>query len=167
VTPKDEPEEQDNVSPLIVLSFPLPGPNKGKQFVLPITSQALWDAYAAIHKLGIEESKTLLFIAGRIAWHAREQKFPDPDLAIDSIWNGLGDPLSLGIDQWETEEDQLHSLLYWLLTNKTITRAQASGLASRWTGKQIDQEPFRKKLDRWVNLKGLPKIGQTIRKPRK
>ena len=154
----------DEVPELIKLIFPLPGPNKGHRFELPIKSEALWDAYAALHKLGIEESKTLLRVAGQVAWLVQLHNFPDPELALDAVWNGLGDPLALGIDKWETEEDQLLSLCYWLLKNKTFSREQAARFASARLPKPVDKDAWRKRVDRWAEAKGLPKVEQRKQK---
>jgi len=72
-----------------------------------------------------------------------------------------------GDEDWQTEEDAYLSFSYHLLLRKEITRTEAAQFASIMLRRPIEQDLWRKRVDRWAKLRKLQEIGQTKRRPRK
>ncbi len=68
-------------------------------------------------------------------------------------------------EAWQTDEDPVLSITYHLLRSRQITYTQAAAIASELLGQAIKPEAWRKRVDRWRNDRGLPKVGQRKRTP--
>ncbi len=102
--------------------------------------------------------------------------FPDPDVptltalnvaAVLNVRKVIAWMRGEGDEGWTTEEDPYLSFSYHLLVRKEITRAEAAQFASAMLGYPIEQDSWRKRVDRWARLRKFAPIGQTKRRPRK
>jgi hypothetical protein len=156
------------------ITFELGGPNKGQRFTLPIPTYNLWVLYQALDRAGTDGSLALAKTAGIVASLIRRQNLPDPDHALNSVWLGLADLLNVETDALAEEEeeepadeDQVLNFCYVLLKHRRITREESSRIATALLKQHLDTDAWRKRVDRWVQSRGLEKIKHTKRRQRK
>jgi len=157
------------------LIFPLQGPNGDVRIVVPVDTPTLWYAYKALAQGGLWEARELIVIAERINDSIARQALPNE--LFDGVWQRLGSLLNLEMVRGETpitDDLLVLNFCYVLLAHRRITRKEAAKIGMHVLMRKepqdvddYDVDNFRKKTDRWAELRGLPKIGQTKRKPRR
>ena len=155
-----------NGTPELRLVFPIEDP-KVRQIEIRTPLLRFWGAYRAIHQGGLDESLALVVFGSSVYGAIRDRGVADPERTFAKVWRWMGDHYELGINRWETETDLVMSFCYFLLRHKLITRAEAAQFAREALNEPIDQESWRKRIDRWANRHKLPALGQTKRPPRK
>ncbi len=67
-------------------------------------------------------------------------------------------------DKWPKSEDLLIDASYQALRGGFLSRAQAAEFARELLGRKIEPDTWRKRVDRWAEKKGLPKVEQYKRR---
>ncbi len=162
----------------------------GGTFTFPLLPLVAWDQAEAIRKIvdaekqpgetplqeearvnhGLDEASRLALLGN---WLVLGSDTPTPGVT----WLAKYDRIRAGIEAiyrrardeaWKTREDCALSCTYHLLKEDGITRKQAAAIASAILVREIDEEAWRKRVDRWAadERRNLPQVGKPRRRVR-
>ncbi len=127
------------------------------------TPEAFWLLADMIQRYG---GQTVYDIASMFAMLSKgtDNLTDDEAQAIRGLINLAAIPgLLVGGDPVELALQHTYRMLY----ERQITREQAAHLAASWINKPVTTEAWRKRVDRWAEDQGKPKIEQPRGRPRK
>ncbi len=173
----------------LIIRFTVPLPSGGT-FTFPLLPLVAWDQAEAIRKIvdaekqseetplqeearinrGLEEASRLALLGN---WLVLGSETVTPGVN----WLAKYDRIRAGIEAiyrrardeaWKTREDCALSCSYHLLREDGITRKQAAAIASAMLRREIDEEAWRKRTDRWAadERRNLPQVGKPRRRGR-
>jgi hypothetical protein len=167
-----QPEEEKTYD--LMYTIPIPGRDERFPVVLrAIPASLLWRVYTIRQTLGPEALFELLHLAELVATslQAVQEKFPDVDIQrlFLEFWTQFPDvvPMPKGTDRErrgrppkDTDRDvnRVLAISYTLLRDRAISHADAAKMASSILGREINQDTWRRRVDRWAKAHGLPKV---------
>ncbi len=134
---------------------------------VPVSLSMFWGAYNAIHRGGLDESEALVVFGNRLITHLVASGINNPIQEFYKCWRWLGDHYGLKINRWDKDTDILFSFCYFLLREKVVTRGEAAKFATAILNEKLDQEQWRKRVDRWAHSHDLQSLSSTKRESRK
>jgi hypothetical protein len=135
-------------------------PWSGQTFTMELSSYMSWDVIKTLLDIGPEAAVGLVRLVTEPLLYGDTEYRAEPPIKYHARLRAVLYALhKLAIDeQWKAETDQVISLCYHLLRERKINRRNAADLASLLLKKETSTETWRKRVDRWVEKKGLPRV---------
>ncbi len=135
------------------VGHPFRDPETGLDFPFSPTPVQMWQLYKMIQDFGFDEAVNLAILCANLVKHdltdddrARIRRALKHTELFTKVLGGTT-PLELALTR-----------SYFLLYNNAITREQAADLASDIMKKRVSVESWRKRVDRWAEEQGYPKV---------
>jgi hypothetical protein len=112
---------------------------------------------SAFHLMQTVDSHTLRdFIWWIVSLSGRQQV---ADQVADLMIQALQETKANYEKIWSNPEEMALHYTYTLLRHRDISREEAAEIASKILGTTISTNTWRMRVDRWIDSKGLPKVG--------
>jgi hypothetical protein len=127
-------------------------PRTGQPDIIELQIAVAASLYRTFQNEGLEAVADLVYLVIAL----REGKVSKEEQ--DRLLVPIRDILEALTTSFQNNEDMLLSASYSLLHDKRITREEAALMASRGLGKKTTTDAWRKRVDRWAEKEGLPKV---------
>jgi hypothetical protein len=146
---------------VVTVTFPVTERHIARKIRLPpLEFRRFYNIYRAINSIDLIDVKDLAIYFGLAI--KQEQLTEKDALRLSAAIKVLRRD-----EHWETPEDPILSLTYFLLQQRDITHTQAADFASEILGRQIKVNTWKQRVRRWAQKQGLPPVGQRTRKQKK